>query len=119
MIDLTVEAWAEGRAGATGVLVASAILKDHDTGRLLRVVLGRNVDPVLAHGAGEDLRGPGVLGHGPLRHALLGLRIGAELVVLCVEVGVGGGQRSKKEKELFHGAHFEKSREGIQLCFLF
>ena len=75
--------------------VAAAVLEDHDAGRRLGVVLGRDVDPVIADGAGEDLALPGVLGDLALGHARLLHRVGAELVI----VGGMGRQRDHEQEQ--------------------
>src|SRR5262249_44683438 len=75
------------------ILVPAAVLEDHEARRHLRVVLRRRVDPVVAHGAGEDLAGPRELLDLALRHAVLRLRVGPEFVV------VGGTQRRGEDGE--------------------
>ena len=66
------------------------VLKHHDASWLGRVVLGWNVDKVVAHGPGEDLALPGLLRDLAAGDPLLDLGIGAELVFLVARQGGEG-----------------------------
>src|SRR5262249_17396806 len=69
---------------------AAAVLEDHDAGGLVGVVLLGHVDPVVAHGVGEDLALPLVLRDGALRHVVVGNAVGAVVVVLDADGGGAG-----------------------------
>ena len=92
-----------------GILVAAAVLKDHEAGGLGGVVLLGHINPVVALGAGEYLaRGEGVFGHFPVGRIGLGLGIGAERVVVRGKGGDGEGDRGESREE--ERAHERNSR---------
>src|SRR5204863_5716484 len=63
------------------VHISPSVLKDHDTSGLLRIVLSRHIDPIIANRAFENLASPLVLADLALRDIRLLLRIGAELII--------------------------------------
>jgi hypothetical protein len=71
-----------GAEGSVGFDKSATVEADEDAGGLRLVILGGDIDPVVALGAGKDFAGPFRLRHGAFRHALLRLGIGAGLVVV-------------------------------------
>jgi hypothetical protein len=73
--------------------ISAAILEDHDACRPGAVVLGGDVDPVIARGAGEDFAGGELISSDlALRDIGLALRIRTEGVFF-------GAEKAAKEKE--------------------
>jgi hypothetical protein len=79
---------------------ARAVLEDHHACGFCRVVLRRNVHPVVAGGAGEYLRGfPGVLCNFAFGDAIVRLRIGTERILRGKRL-----HQSKSERKDLHRA---------------
>ncbi len=96
-VDEVVE-YGGGAEVALEVDVGGAVLEDHDAGGVGGVVLGGDVDPVVAGGAGVDFAGgPLVLGDGALGDACLDEGVGA--VGVGDVFGVGGGSGDGEEYE--------------------
>src|SRR5690606_15232793 len=93
-----------GAEGSVGFDKTAAVEADEDAGGPGPVILGGDVDPVVALGAGESGALPLVLGHFSLRHTFPDDGVGAGDIVL-----VGGEERSgekaadgREEKGKFH-----------------
>jgi hypothetical protein len=81
-----------GAEGSVGLDKSAAVEADEDAGRFGPVILGGDIDPVVALGAGENGTLPLVLSHFPLRDAFLDHGVGTGDIVLV------GGEEGSREK---------------------
>ena len=83
---------------AVGVHVIAPVLKDHNARRFGRLVLFRDVNPVIAFRSGKDFAAPTIPRDFAARHTVLRHRVRSERVNVGGECGGDGGQSAKNNK---------------------
>ena len=94
------------------------ILEEHHTGRLVRHILGRHINPVIAHRAGINPAGPGVFRDGALGHPRLALGIRTQGIILgCPSPSREQHEQANDQKRPFHRFSSAKCAHRItELC---